>query len=123
MQHVRTEIFISILGAIWYAWHFVICPSRSLLISISVMHIYYSALIISGGRPSDSAGQSVELYVPSNGQHCQLPDLPERRYGHSMEGKMICGGWDTQTSCLTLTSAGWETTTDLLEERYIVRPY
>merc|ERR1711994_1183795 len=34
-----------------------------------------------------------------------------------MEKKMICGGADTRTSCLTLTSAGWETTTDLLEER------
>ena len=117
MQHVRTEIFISILGAIWYAWHFVICPSRSLLISISVMHIYYSALIISGNGAIGRDSQSVELYVPSTGLHCQLPDLPDRREDHSMEGMVICGGLQTETSCLTLTSAGWETTTDLLEER------
>ena len=61
--------------------------------------------------------QSVELYIPSTGQHCQLPDLPDSRVDHSMEKKMICGGTHTRTSCLTLTSAGWETTTDLLEQR------
>ena len=64
-----------------------------------------------------SGGQSVEVYVPSTGQHCQLPDLPDRRLYHSMEKKMICGGRDTTGSCLTLTSSGWETTTDLLEQR------
>merc|ERR1711953_1416688 len=71
-------------------------------------------LIISGGDDSD---KSVELYSPSTGQHCQLPDLPDRREGHSMEKKMICGGYYNPTSCLTLSSSGWETTTDLLEGR------
>ena len=79
-----------------------------------------SGLVISGGEPSDSVGQSVEVYVPSTGQHCQLPDLPARRYYHSMEKMVLCGGgssYDTRTSCLTLTDAGWEVTTTLLEER------
>ena len=89
---------------------------------IDTFIILYSGLIISGGEPSGSAGQSVELYSPSTGQHCQLPDLPDRRYWHSMEKKTICGGGDTPASCLTLNSSGWETTTDLLEQRYIVRP-
>ena len=79
-------------------------------------------MIISGGWPSSSVGQSAEVYVPSTGQHCQLPDLPDRRYGHSMEKMTVCGGGDnynitTLTSCLTLTDAGWEVTTTLLEER------
>merc|ERR1712038_787815 len=67
------------------------------------------ALIISGGYPSDSAGQSVEVYVPSTGQHCQLADLPARRLGHNMEKMTVCGGGysDSWTSCLTLTDAGW----------------
>ena len=90
---------------------------------IDILHLLYSALVISGGyldlRPSDSTTKSVELYQPSTGKHCQLPDLPDRRDGHSMEGNVICGGveGDSRTSCLTLASSGWETTTDLLEER------
>ena len=75
-------------------------------------------MIISGGY-SDSAGQAVEVYVPSTGQHCQLPDLPARRFYHNMEKMTVCGGEETKTktSCLTLTDAGWEVTTTLLEER------
>ena len=85
-----------------------------------IINILYSGLIISGGSPPDSVGQSVEVYVPSTGQHCQLPDLPARRFYHSMEKMTLCGGSDsrdTATSCLTLTDAGWEVTTTLLEER------
>ena len=77
-------------------------------------------MIISGGYPDWSVGQFVEVYVPSTGQHCQLPDLPAGRYDHTMEKMTVCGGWgsmDTRTSCLTLTDAGWEVTTTLLEER------
>ena len=79
-------------------------------------------MIISGGGSFDSAGQSVEVYVPSTGQHCQLPDLPAGRYDHTMEKMTVCGGYGgygefTWTSCLTLTDAGWEVTTTLLEER------
>ena len=51
----------------------------------------YSGLLITGGY-SDSVGQSVEVYVPSTGQHCQLPDLPDKRYAHTMEKTTICGG-------------------------------
>ena len=80
--------------------------------------LLYSGLIISGGRPSGTAGQSVEVYAPSTGQQCRLADLPDVRRYHTMEAKMVCGGFATLTSCITLTSAGtWEKTTDLLEER------
>ena len=82
----------------------------------------YSALIISGGygNPHDSVGQSVEVYVPSTTQQCQLADLPDVRGLHSMEAKTVCGGYEasSRTSCLTLTSPGtWERTTTLLEKR------
>ena len=76
---------------------------------------------MSGGSPS--AGQSVEVYVPSTGLQCKLPDLPDVRYGHTMEAKTVCGGLksdDTKTSCITLnlTSAGtWKETINLLEKR------
>ena len=84
---------------------------------VNIINILYSGLIISGGYPPDSAGQSVEVYVPSTGQHCQLADLPAGRSLHSMEKMVVCGGYDTRTSCLTLTDAGWEVTTTLLEKR------
>ena len=59
------------------------------------------------------------MYVPSTGKHCTLPNLPDKRYWHSMEGMMVCGGKDsdTDTSCLTLTDAGWKTTTSMLVDR------
>ena len=77
---------------------------------------FYSGLIISGGY--DSVGQFVEVYVPSTGRHCQFPSLPHRRYEHTMEELVLCGGEDTRTSCLTLTDDGtWVITTALLEER------
>ena len=80
-----------------------------------------SGLVISGGEPSDSVGQSVEVYVPSTGQHCNLPDLPAGRRHHTMEEVVVCGGeaTNTSTSCLSLTDNGaWERTTTLLEQRY-----
>ena len=84
---------------------------------VNIMNILYSGLIISGGFNSI---QSVEVYIPSTGQHCELPDMPDGRYYHSMEGMEVCGGddTDTQTSCLSLTDEGtWERTTTLLERR------
>ena len=84
------------------------------------MKILYSALIISGGDPIDSAGQSAEVFVPSTGQHCQLPDLPDERVKHTLEKLVLCGGGETRKTrinCLTLTDAGWEVTTTLLESR------
>ena len=73
--------------------------------------------MISGGYPSSSVGKSVEVFVPSTGQHCTLPDLPTWTYGHTMEGMMLCGGVANRSSCLTLTEDGWKTTTTLLKER------
>ena len=82
----------------------------------------YSGLIISGGW-TDDAKNSVEVYVPSTGQHCQLPDIPdpsgEERVvaGHSQEGLMACGGYSTPAGCLTLIDGTWERTTHLLDVR------
>ena len=84
------------------------------------MNILYLGLTISGGLPSNSAGKLVEVFVPSTGQHCTLPDLPAMRSGHTMEEMVVCGGGfynDTRTSCLALSDDGWETTTTLLEGR------
>ena len=85
-----------------------------------------SALIISGGLPREPVPNSVEVFLPSTGQHCQLPNLPgDPRYYHTMEGVTVCGGFidSTGTSCLTLTGRDglddqlWQNTTTLLEKR------
>ena len=75
--------------------------------------------MIAGGLPG-SVGKSVEVFLPSTGQHCQLAALPYPRYEHSMEVRTVCGGRaspHTLTSCTTLTAEGWERTTTLLERR------
>ena len=113
-----------------------LCSALSLLLIISVssppyslqrtgtqwrsgqfsINILYLGLIISGGGPSSSY-KSVEVFVPSTGQHCTLPDLPAGRFYCTMDGMVLCGGGDSDTSCTTLTDAGWRTTTTLLERR------
>ena len=84
----------------------------------------FSGLMISGDYNSFNVGKSVEVFLPSSsaGQHCELPDLPARRWSHSMAGKTVCGGGeyssDSLTSCFSLSDGGtWERTTDLLESR------
>ena len=115
-----------------------LCSALSLLLTISVssllyilqrteikfsnINIFCIGLIIAGSWTANSSSdvrKSVEVFVPSTGQHCTLPDLPAKRMQHTMEGFVLCGGYDvaTRTSCLTLTDAGWETTTTLLQWR------
>jgi len=80
-------------------------------------------LLITGGS-GGSAGvlSSVEVWVPSTGQHCRVTDLPGWRNAHSQEAKTVCGGIgsDSWASCLTLNAGGsWEVTTrPLVEYRY-----
>ena len=73
-----------------------------------------SGLVMAGGYERSS----VEMFVPSSGYHCHLPDLPQERYYHTMEGLTVCGGGTSQTSCLSLTNGTWQTSASLLERRY-----
>ena len=68
-------------------------------------------IIISGG---DGAKASVEVFVPSNGLSCSLPALPDKRYEHTMDSLLICGG----TTCLSFTSGLWITSHTLVDFRY-----
>ena len=71
---------------------------------------------MSGSR-YDDGGKSVEVFVPSTGQQCQLPDLPGNLQLHSMEKMTVCGGEGGKTFCLSLTDGAWKKTTSLLESR------
>ena len=87
-------------------------------IKFSIINIFCIGLIIAAGISSSVVVKSVEVFVPSTGQHCSLPDLSARRYAHTMEGMMLCGGAEIdRPHCLALTGTGWETTTTLLNKR------
>ena len=83
--------------------------------------------MISGSYPNyrNSSTKSVEVFLPSTGQHCELPDLPDSRYEHTMDSKTVCGGsYYSETThlphsdCLTLTADWtWERTTTMLNTR------
>ena len=72
-------------------------------------------LLISGG---DGAMTSVDIFVPSTGHSCSLPSLPKGREGHTMSGLTICGGANTMTTCLQLSSGQWTVSHNLTQMRY-----
>ena len=76
-------------------------------------------IIISGGW-STATRNSVEVFMPESGIGCTLPDLPDERRFHTMDGLVLCGGCygNTGTSCLTFTSGQWTTSHTLLHDRH-----
>ena len=71
-------------------------------------------ILISGGW---HAYTSVEVYSPGTNYHCVLPSLPDKRYGHTMDGLTLCGGVLTRTTCISFTSGKWVTSHALAEWR------
>lgn len=75
---------------------------------------------MSGGYEFDGR-TSVEVFVPSTGQSCTFPSLPDHgRSGHIMDGLLICGSSRDKTAattCLSFISGFWFTSHTLLEER------
>ena len=62
---------------------------------------------------------NVEVYVPSTGQSCSLPSLPDERISHTMDSLYICGGdYSSSTNCLHFSSGQWYTSHTLVEKRY-----
>ena len=85
----------------------------------------FVGIIITGGSEVKSdlipVTDSVELYVPSTGFQCWLPNLPSPRARHSQNGPILCGGSDNLDpdnthedairSCVAFTSNGaWDRT-------------
>ena len=76
-------------------------------------------MMIAAGNHYGSVGKKVEMFVPSTGHHCKMPDLPDYRYHHTLEAMTVCGGSYgdiTKLSCQTLTDGSWEKR-DLLQKR------
>ena len=80
----------------------------------------FSAILITGGL-SSSVGQSVEVFVPSTNTSCQLPSLPAVRRYHTLDGFLLCGGYDAGHSCqqFNTTTGIWAGTGHTLQmKRY-----
>ena len=79
-----------------------------------------AGVLITGGYGSSGALNTVEIYRPSSGDSCLLPHLPQGRYHHTVERSgLLCGGSDTEYSCLQWASeqGAWEETISLEVER------
>ena len=59
--------------------------------------------------------KKAELYNPTNGRSCSLPDLPDKRNEHSHCGNLLCSG----NSCLKMTGTSFSrASVRLRESRY-----
>jgi len=64
------------------------------------------AFLITGGQ---SAEKKVEVYSSTGNKICNLQDLPEDRFGHTLNQNIACGGVDPQVrqSCVFYESGTW----------------
>ena len=77
--------------------------------------------MVSGGQGEKGVGSSVELLYMNGTWICPMPPMPERRYGHTQTGPVVCGGWpNAGKTCITFFSGGedWVKTHKLAKERY-----
>ena len=68
------------------------------------------AILITGGLSADT---KAEIYIPATNRSCQLPDLPVRRYFHTQDGFLTCGGTIEPLLCHT-----WNPETGTWPESY-----
>ena len=73
--------------------------SRYLTLSFNYFLQPLVAVLITGGH-NTGVGGSVELFVPGSGDACRLPQLPGNREFHSLDTNLLCGGMNTEESCL-----------------------
>ena len=82
--------------------------------------MFFSVIIITGGK-TGTGEPTVELLDEHGTLICNLPNLPEERFGHTQTGLIACGG-DHQShgisTCLTFQDGSW-TYSNLNEQRYI----
>ena len=78
---------------------------------------------MAGGTALDA---SVEVFFPLTNESCFLPPLPAPRWGHTVNGRLVCGGSYPDIghtkpleikNCLELQSGQWVESGVLREER------
>ena len=77
--------------------------------------MFTPAVLITGGQRTDLLA---EIYHPDREYPCVLPNLPDRRQGHSQDGSLMCGGLYTPRSCRRWNNdtGAWDLVTESLKE-------
>ena len=80
--------------------------------------MFTPAVLITGGYKQ----QSAEIYQPHRDRSCVLPDLPKERYGHTQDGSLLCGGWETDRFCRRWNpkTGAWDLVTESLTEKRVL---
>ena len=84
-----------------------------------------SAIIITGGRTGhgvEDETTKVQLLHQNGTLICNLPSLPEGRFGHTQNGLIACGGGnfsDYRSTCVTFQNGFWSESYNLTEPRFI----
>ena len=93
--------------------------TSSIFLNITKCHrTQNSVFLITGGDEPNRVG--AEIYDPMKNTGCVLPSLPEMRYGHTQNGKFLCGGGFQDTtllSCVMWNSGIWTQSHTLNEVR------
>ena len=81
-------------------------------------------IIITGGKTEFGSKDEtlVQLFNENGTFICELPKLPENRFGHTQDGLVLCGGGNTSYSiptCLTFENGSWIESYNLIEPRYL----
>ena len=68
-----------------------------------------SVVLITGGDDAKEQGwnRAAEIYNPMTKSQCTLPDLLDRRYGHTQNENLICGGGSTRAATSVLSCVLW----------------
>ena len=76
-------------------------------------------MLITGGTGAWGTEQSAEIHHPGRDTPCVLPDLPDRRYYHTQDGSLVCGGYYTRRSCRrwNADTGTWDLVTESLTEK------
>jgi len=82
-------------------------------------HSCEKVIVVTGGEPSQTAGTSAEALNADGTRLCRLTNLPNNRRYHSMDGSMICGGYDShaQKSCIKFQYGAWKTMPFSLQQK------
>ena len=76
-----------------------------------------TGIVISGG--GQALNKWVELFIPSSGESCLFPSVPDIRENHSMNKMFICGGDDfyARDLCIHFVDGEWKTLSATKESR------
>merc|ERR1712227_871091 len=73
------------------------------------------AILVTGGNGADT---SAEVLFTNGSSICELPQMPQSKFGHTQSGLTACGGSfsDNHRNCIKFEDGSWITLTDNLVE-------